>query len=107
MLQSPETAAPPVGAGVLNGYRSPAIGALVAARAKAAAEIKRVAKDKEAKVETRRDGGRSYSYRYADLASVLEAVDDALAAHEMALFQTMVDRRGAVYLVTTLAHSSD
>jgi hypothetical protein len=37
----------------------------------------------------------------------MEAVDDALAAQELALFQTMVDRRGAVFLVTTLAHSSD
>jgi pimeloyl-ACP methyl ester carboxylesterase len=103
MIQT-ETAAPPSGAGILEGYRSNTIGALVLARAKATAEIKKVVKDKSAKVESRKDG-RSYSYSYADLADVMEAVDDALAAQELALFQTMQDRRGTV-LVTTLAHSS-
>src|SRR3954447_20731998 len=93
--------------GVLSDYRSPLIGQLVAARAKAASEIKRVIKDKTADIPAKSGTGRSYSYSYADLASVMEAVDDALAAQEMALFQTMVDRRGAVFLVTTLAHSSD
>jgi pimeloyl-ACP methyl ester carboxylesterase len=103
MIQT-ETAAPPSGAGIMDGYRSGTIGALVLARTKATAEIKKVVKDKSAKVESRKDG-RSYSYAYADLADVMEAVDYALAAQELALFQTMQDRRGTV-LVTTLAHSS-
>jgi hypothetical protein len=106
MISSVETAARPSGAGILSDYRSPLIGQLVAARAKAASDIKRVVKDKKAEVQSRKDG-RSYSYQYADLADVMEAVDDALAAHEMALFQTMQERRGALVLVTTLAHSSD
>jgi hypothetical protein len=41
------------------------------------------------------------------LAGVMEAVEDALAAQEMALFQTIHERGKGVVLVTTLAHSSD
>jgi hypothetical protein len=43
----------------------------------------------------------------ADLADVMEAVEDALAAQEMALFQTIQERGNRTVLVTTLAHSSD
>src|SRR4051794_40171057 len=103
MLQSP---APATSCGTFSDYRSPLIGQLVAARAKATSEIKRIVKDKKAEVQSRKDG-RSYSYQYADLADVMDAVDDALAANEMALFQTMQDRKGTLVLVTTLAHSSD
>jgi hypothetical protein len=101
------TVAPNSPAGIVSDYRSPLIGQLVAARAKATSEIKRIVKDKKAEIQGK-PGGRSFSYAYADLADVMDAVDDALAAQEMALFQTIQDRggKGAV-LVTTLAHSSD
>lgn len=92
--------------GVLSDYRSPLIGQLVAARSRAAADIKRVIKDKTADIPNKQ-GGRGFSYSYADLASVMEAVDDALAAQEMALFQTIQERGRSAVLVTTLAHSSD
>jgi hypothetical protein len=93
--------------GIVSDYRSPLIGQLVAARAKATKEIKTIVKDKKAEIQGK-PGVRSFSYAYADLADVMDAVDDALAAQEMALFQTIQDRggKGAV-LVTTLAHSSD
>jgi hypothetical protein len=87
-------------------YRSPLIGQLVAARAKATGEIKKVVKDKTADIPNKQ-GGRGYAYSYADLAGVMEAVDDALAAQEMALFQTLQERGNRTVLVTTLAHSSD
>jgi hypothetical protein len=92
----------------MSGYRSLQIGALVAARAKSAAKIKSIVKDKSAKVESRKEGGRSYSYQYADLADVLDAVEDALAENGLAIFQTTRDRgRDGTYLLTTLAHESD
>src|SRR4051795_4485848 len=77
--------------GVLSDYRSPLIGQLVAARAKATSEIKRVVKDKTADIPNK-NGGRGFQYAYADLAGVMEAVEDALAAQEMALFQTLQER---------------
>jgi hypothetical protein len=105
--QTDTPTAAPAPCGVLSDYRSPLIGQLVAARAKASADIKRVVKDKKAEVQSRKDGGRSYTYSFADLFDVMDAVSDALAAQELALFQTLQERRGALVLVTTLAHSSD
>jgi hypothetical protein len=100
----PATAAEP--AAVASPYRSPLIGQLVAARAKATKEIKTIVKDKKATIPNK-NGGSGYQYSYADLADVMDAVDDALAAQELALFQTIQDRGKGAVLVTTLAHSSD
>jgi hypothetical protein len=93
-------------AAVASPYRSALIGQLVAARAKATKEIKTIVKDKKATIPNK-NGGAGYQYAYADLADVMEAVDDALAAQELALFQTIQDRGKGAVLVTTLAHSSD
>lgn len=104
----PDTAiqSSPASFGIVSDYRSPLIGQLVAARAKATSEIKRVVKDKTADIPNKQ-GGRGYQYAYADLAGVMEAVEDALASQEMALFQTLQERGNKTVLVTTLAHSSD
>lgn len=102
MIQAP--AAEP--AAVASPYRSALIGQLVAARAKATKEIKTIVKDKKATIPNK-NGGSGYQYAYADLADVMDAVDDALAAQELALFQTIQDRGKGAVLVTTLAHSSD
>lgn len=96
----------PAALGVVSDYRSPLIGQLVAARAKAAKEIKTIIKDKKAEIPNK-NGGRGYAYSYADLADVMDAVDDALAEQEMAIFQTLQEKGGKPVLVTTLAHSSD
>jgi hypothetical protein len=96
----------PASCGVMEGFRSPSIGKLALARAHATKEIKSIIKDKTADIQGK-PGGRSFKYAYADLASVMEAVEDALAAAELAVFQTLQDRKGATYLITTLAHSSD
>jgi hypothetical protein len=98
----------PASCGVMDRYRSPSIGKLVAARAKASAKIKAIVKDKQAKVESRKEGGRSYSYQYADLADVLDAIEEAISEQGMAIFQVTQDRgRDGTYLVTTLSHDSD
>jgi hypothetical protein len=98
----------PASCGVMDGYRSASIGKLVAARAKASTKIKAIVKDKQAKVESRKEGGRSYSYQYADLADVLEAIEEAISEQGLAIFQTTMDRgRDGTFLITTLAHESD
>jgi hypothetical protein len=101
-LETPATARPLV----LDGYASPTFGALIVARAKASAAIKAIVKDKKAKVESRREGGRSYEYQYADLADVIEAVEEALSSHELAIIQTTQERPRGAFLVTVLAHGS-
>ena len=109
MIQTDYTPAlTPASCGVMDGYRSPSIGKLVAARAKASTKIKAIVKDKQAKIESRSAGGRSYSYQYADLADVLEAIEEAISEQGLAIFQTTQDRsRDGTYLVTTLAHELD
>jgi hypothetical protein len=96
----------PAALGIVSEYRSPLIGQLVAARAKATKEIKTIIKDKKATIPNK-NGENGYQYAYADLANVMDAVDDALAAQEIAIFQTLQERGGKPVLITTLAHSSD
>jgi hypothetical protein len=101
-------ALPPASCGVMDGYRSSSIGKLVSAWAKASSKIKAIVKDKQAKVESRKEGGRSYSYQYADLADVLEAIEEAISEQGLAVLQTTQDRgRDGTFLITTLAHESD
>ena len=109
MIQTEATPAPiPASCGVMDRYRSPSIGKLVAARAKASTKIKAIVKAKQAKVESRKEGGRSYSYQYADLADVLEAIEEAISEQGLAILQTTQDRgRDGTFLITTLAHESD
>jgi hypothetical protein len=54
------------------------------------------------------EGGRSYSYQYADLADVLEAIEEAISEQGLAVLQTTQDHgRDGTFLITTLAHESD
>src|SRR4051812_41634861 len=106
MIQT-EIAAPQQGCGILEGYRSPSIGKLVSARAKASAAIKAIVKAKTAEIPSK-TGGRGYRYAYADLADVLDAVEEAISEQGLAIFQTTQARgRDGTYLITTLAHESD
>ena len=84
---------------VMDGYRSESIGQIVAARAKSTAAIKKIVKDRYV------DAGK-VKYSYAELSDVMDAVDDALAAQELAIFQTLQERGNRTVLITTLAHSS-
>jgi hypothetical protein len=102
-MDNPET---PVRSMILDGYASPTFGALIAARAKASSAIKGIVRDKKAKVQSRRDGAASYEYAYADLSDVIEAVEDALSTHELAVIQQTQERSRGAFLVTVLGHSS-
>lgn len=88
--------------------QSEGIGKLAAALAKAQGKFK--APKKERTVDT-----GSYTYKYADLSDVLEAIVPALSENELALMQTTEvevaqgeDGKAIqkLRLVTTLAHSS-
>lgn len=82
------------------------ISQLIAALAQAQGAFEQVLKDEHAKVESRREGARSYSYDYASLAAVLRAVRPHLSAAGIALIQAPVAGQQAVRVITFLGHSS-
>lgn len=81
---------------------------LASALARAQGEFGTIRKGRTANVQTRTGG--SYSYGFADLATVLEAVRPALSKHELALVQLpsvrQVDGAAFVQVETLLVHSS-
>ena len=79
------------------------IGALVDALAKAQSAFPRVLKDREAKIQSTRG---QYSYRYADLASLIDAVRKPLADNGLAVVQLVELGEGHHVLVTRLLHTS-
>lgn len=86
---------------------SDAVDALAAALAKAQAAFGDVTKDKTGKVQGEGKGGRyEYSYKYADLAAVLDAVRKPLADNQLALVQRPIPALGGLVLETRLIHSS-
>ena len=82
--------------------RSEQIDQLAAALAQAQASIPPVKKDRTAKIE----GKATYSYNYADLASILDAIRKPLADNGLAVIQTVETDPGSVAVETMLAHSS-
>jgi hypothetical protein len=79
------------------------IGKLAEALAKAQHSFRPVVKDKVAHVKS--DKG-SYSFAYADLASVLDAVRDALAANMIAVVQATGTGPEGITVETRLVHAS-
>lgn len=73
---------------------------LAGALAIAQASIGTVTKDKTAKL------GDKYSYKYADLASCLDAVREPLAANGLALVQGASGHGNAITVTTRLLHKS-
>lgn len=81
-------------------FTSNSIGQLAKALAAAQAEFRPIVKDKVVK-------SSSYSYRYADLATVRDAVTPALSKHGLAVSQTFKPNGGGVqYVETMLMHTS-
>lgn len=81
--------------GTLAAPRSKVCAALVAAQA----DLRNPPKDKTANTGT-------YSYRYADLASILDLVRPVLAKHGLAITQDVRMEDGRLLILTTLLHSS-
>ena len=89
-------------------HRSPSVGALAAALAKAQAAIANPEKSLTATIVSAfpREGSRTF--RYAPLSSGLDLVRKCLGQHEIATVQaTAIDRdSGLIRLTTTLVHAS-
>lgn len=84
--------------------RSDSIGELAGALAKARAGFRAIEKDKTARIQPRDKA--SFTYVYADLASVVAATTDALAANSIAVMQPAALEDGKVIVTTLLAHAS-
>lgn len=79
------------------------LGELAAALAKAQAAFPKVLKDREAKIESAK---ATYSYKYSDLASLLDAVRKPLSDNGLALSQPIEITPTGMVLHTMLLHSS-
>lgn len=79
--------------------QSLALKELADALSKAQAEIKHVQRDNEVQ-------GTKFSYRYADLAAVLDACREPLARNGLALVQQPVGDGARIGIATTLLHRS-
>jgi hypothetical protein len=83
---------------------------IYSALASALGDIPTISKDRTANVPTK--GGGSYSYSYADLATIMETVRPILAKHGLALVQsptTRYDEAAGTFMVgisTVIYHSS-
>lgn len=84
--------------------RSESIGNLAGALATAQAKFRAVTKDKNASIQSKTGG--SFRYSYADLATVVGAIKDALSANGLAVLQPVHAIEGMVVVTTLLAHSS-
>lgn len=101
---APEQAAPGVYQASQSLRYSSSIASLTGALAKAQGEFGKVLKDITAKIQTKNGG--SYSYQYADLASVLEAIRKPLADHGLAIMQPTSCNGDRVNITTILSHES-
>lgn len=80
------------------------IGELAVALVKAQEAFPPIVKNKKAHVKAK--SGAEYSYDYADLGNVLDAVRPVLVANDLAVLQPTAVRDGQTVLVTRLLHAS-
>jgi hypothetical protein len=92
-------------AGRPNLYHSAEMKNLLAALIKAQAEFTAVPKNKTASVYSSKTG-KSYTYKYADLADVLTMALPVLTKHELGIIQPNLLVNGQLRVVTHLIHSS-
>jgi hypothetical protein len=84
--------------------QSATVGELALALAKVQSKLTNPPKDRTAKVQMK--AGGTYSYNYADLASILDLVRPLLSAEGLALIQFPEVEVGGVAVRTVLAHKS-
>lgn len=77
---------------------------MFAALAKFQKECPPIPKTQEATIPGK-DGKRGYTYKYADLADIREAIRDPLSDNGLAWFQDVVVQSGQVHVSTTVTHS--
>ncbi len=83
---------------------SPEIKDLAEALSKAQGEIKQPHKSKTAKVPMKTGG--SYSYKYADLADIIECLKEPFKKYGLSYLQGVTTKGGGVVVTTRLMHSS-
>lgn len=98
-------AATPVGLANPYVWHSDDFGDVFAALADAQQEFEAIERTQQAQIQSRRTNA-SYTYEYADLASVLAVVRPVLARHGLAVVQLPTARSGSVTVVTVLGHKS-
>lgn len=76
---------------------------LYAALAQAQAGFEPIRKNREVTIRTR--SGPSYSFKYADLESIIAATRTALAANGLAVFQRIESEDGKMSIGTVLCHA--
>jgi hypothetical protein len=87
-------------------HRSESIAQLAAALAVAQGKFPRIPRDRTVTVRSKKTD-TTYTFSYAPLDTILDAVRPQLAANGLALVQGVVmDDKGAEYVRTTLLHSS-
>ena len=89
--------------------RSATIGKLAAALAKAQRAIKQPIKDKTGVIKGKTKDGEpyQYTYKYADLSSLIDSIRGPFAENGLAVSQVPVFDGGALTLATLIAHESD
>lgn len=83
---------------------SPSIANLVAALSVAQSKFRPVTKDRNASIQSKTGG--SFRYAYADLATGIGAIKEALSANGLAVVQPARLGDGSIVVTTLLAHSS-
>lgn len=78
---------------------------IAAALAEAQGELEALTKGKAVEVKAK-DGGKGYSYKYADLAETLSVCRPKLSAHGIAILQPVVTENRGVEVSTILMHKS-
>lgn len=96
--------APPLFTSEVTTSTAPSRAALYAALAKAQGEFLAIPKNKTVQIPIK--SGGSYTFKYADLESIMRACRPALSENGLAVFQSTDRTQAGEVLVTTLAHSS-
>ena len=85
---------------------SETIGKLAEALSKAQKAFPTIKKERTAKIDSKKGEASSFSYKYADLASVFEAITPALSDNGLAITQITSLRSDRLTLITRLMHTS-
>lgn len=85
---------------------SPSIGNIAAAIAKMQGETTSPKKDREVTVTSKKEGVRPYTFKYATLDSILDAIRKPLSKNELCVVQSVRAGERHPELITTVAHSS-
>lgn len=92
---------------LIPGIDPASMGLLFAALAAAQGEFQPIEKNRAVTITSRKEGGRSYSFRYADLQEIGAKTTPALSKNSLCLMQPVTDRqRGGTIIRTILGHSS-